>query len=109
TAKLRTLAHYLEVISLLYDQYRLQASEKMVSYPDPLTRWAVQTLQRNPTLGLEQFLQLALERRYSANPNEAFFTGGGRHYFSNFDSKDNGRYFTVEERSEERRVGKESG
>jgi len=97
TAKLRTLAHYLEVISLLYDQYRLQASEKMVSYPDPLTRWAVQTLQRNPTLGLEQFLQLALERRYSANPNEAFFTGGGRHYFSNFDSKDNGRYFTVEE------------
>ena len=32
-----------------------------------------------------------MERRYSASPFEAFFTGGGLHHFENFDRDDNGK------------------
>ncbi len=38
-----------------------------------------------------------MQRRYSASPAEGFFTGGGLHYFSNFDPADNGRILTVSE------------
>jgi hypothetical protein len=54
-------------------------------------------LKKNPQLRLEALLQLALDRTYSASPYEAFFTGGGLHAFSNFDSKDNGRAISVRE------------
>lgn len=36
-------------------------------------------------------LDAALDRTYSANPNEGFFTGGGMHHFHNFRNQDNGR------------------
>src|SRR5476649_2820432 len=32
-----------------------------------------------------------LDRKYSASPGEAFFTGGGLHVFHNFRNEDNGR------------------
>jgi hypothetical protein len=69
------------------------------SAADPITRWAAETMARVPPgqTGLEQFLTLALERKYSANPGESFFTGGGLQTFGNFDSKDNGRILTVRE------------
>ena len=38
-----------------------------------------------------------MQRSYSASPAEGFFTGGGLHYFSNFDREDNGRILTVSE------------
>src|SRR3546814_17709193 len=38
-----------------------------------------------------------MQRRYSANPNERFFTGGGVHRFVNFDNADNGRVMSVAE------------
>ena len=34
-------------------------------------------------------------RRYSASPDEAFFTGGGQHRFANFDRADDGRIVTL--------------
>ena len=37
----------------------------------------------------------ALDRTYSASPNERFFTGGGLHSFSNFRREDNGRMPTL--------------
>lgn len=42
-------------------------------------------------------LEAAMTRRYSASPDEAFFTGGGVQHFSNYDRKDNGRVLTVRE------------
>jgi hypothetical protein len=36
-------------------------------------------------------LEAAMSRQYSANPSEAFFTGGGLHYFANFNKDDDGR------------------
>ena len=38
-----------------------------------------------------RFLDLAMERRYSASPYEEFFTGGGLHHFDNFEKEDNAR------------------
>jgi membrane peptidoglycan carboxypeptidase len=40
-------------------------------------------------------LDAAMNRTYSASPDEAFFTGGGVHRFENFDPMDNGRVTTV--------------
>ena len=42
-------------------------------------------------------LQAALERKYSANPGEGFFTGGGLHYFGNFSKDDDFKIMTVRE------------
>jgi membrane peptidoglycan carboxypeptidase len=42
-------------------------------------------------------LDAAMERRYSANPGESFFTGGGMHTFVNFDKTDNTRTLSVRE------------
>jgi cell division protein FtsI/penicillin-binding protein 2 len=77
TAKLRTLAHYLEIVEGLYSHRESFAAN------DPITEWARETLKVPMTL--EQFLGLALDRKYSAG-GEGFFTGGGLHWFSNFDS-----------------------
>jgi membrane peptidoglycan carboxypeptidase len=36
-----------------------------------------------------------MERRYSADPGEVFFTGGGNHVFRNFERSDNGKVLSV--------------
>ena len=95
TAKLRTLAHYLELVATLYDellpldQATLRIRERAAR--DPITQWAAATLAERPNLPLDEMLDLALERKYSANPGEAFFTGGGQQTFANFDRLDNNR------------------
>lgn len=99
TAKLRTLAHYLEVVALLHEELaRLDdrgLGERSRADLDPITRWAVDTLRKERRLDLDTFLELALERKYSASPYEAFFTGGGMHTFRNFDKSENARILTV--------------
>jgi membrane peptidoglycan carboxypeptidase len=40
-------------------------------------------------------LAAALERKYSGNPGEGFFTGGGLHHFGNFSKLDNDKILTV--------------
>jgi membrane peptidoglycan carboxypeptidase len=42
-------------------------------------------------------LDAALERKYSASPGEAFFTGGGMHVFNNFRKEDNNRNPTLKD------------
>jgi membrane peptidoglycan carboxypeptidase len=99
TAKLRTLAHYLELMTGLYGELSNlspeTAAERGDAAQDPLTRWAAQALENHPGLGLEAFLQQALERKYSANPGEVFFTGGGAQTFANYDPEENGRSYSV--------------
>jgi membrane peptidoglycan carboxypeptidase len=101
TAKLRTLTHHLELLAELHQELsRLEPHElrKAVhNARDPLTRWAAETLSRQRDLALEPFLAAAMERRYSASPYEAFFTGGGLHYFENFDKEDNRRILPLRE------------
>ena len=102
TAKLRTLVSYLEAMAKLHAKYAGQDDETLRAvkpHPqDNLTRWAVNYLsdQENDH-SLEAMLEAALERRYSSNPGEAFFTGSGLHRFNNFDNKTYGGNPTVKE------------
>src|ERR1700722_19708936 len=42
-------------------------------------------------------LEAAMDRHYSANPNETFFTGGGEHHFVNFEKEEDGRIMDLRE------------
>jgi membrane peptidoglycan carboxypeptidase len=100
TAKLRTLAHYLEVIAVLHRELAQDDSpltQRAINARDPITQWVAARLMKQRDLGLDRLLEDALERRYSASPYEGFFTGGGLHSFTNFDFDDNGRIFSVRE------------
>ena len=101
TAKLRTLAHYLDVVARLHDELSpldAAALARRAALPqDPLSRWATVTLRARPDLDLSAFVGQALERQYSASPGESFFTGGGLHQFRNFESADNGRVMSIRE------------
>lgn len=99
TAKLRTLAHYLELVAELHDELSpLDAGaldRRAALARDPLSRWAIATLREHPRLHLDDLLSKSLEREYSASPAEVFFTGGGKHQFRNFDAGDNGHVISV--------------
>jgi membrane peptidoglycan carboxypeptidase len=101
TAKLRTLSNYLDIIATLHEQLSSLTPEELEQQKrtarDPITSWAAEALARGKRLDLDAFLQLALDRKYSANPGETFFTGAGIHSFQNFDKADNGRTLTVRE------------
>ncbi len=98
TAKLRTLVSYLQIIARLHEQYRtLDAAalaQKARPQRDVLAQWVASTLLVAPDIELEDLLNGAMSREYSAAP-EAFFTGGGRHVFANFDEKDNDRVMDI--------------
>ena len=103
TAKLRALAHYLELMAGLHaEMSSLETSDleaRLRDARDPLTWWAAKTILDNPALDTDGFLAMALDREYSASPYEAFFTGGGMQTFRNFDPEDNGRNLTIREAS----------
>jgi membrane peptidoglycan carboxypeptidase len=89
TAKLRTLATYLEIVSELHE--KLAAGEEVVP-ADPLSAWVVEAYKSERSLpGL---LEAAMNRPFSGAP-EIFFTGGGQHVFGNFSAGDNGRMLTL--------------
>ncbi|MGF0240821.1 transglycosylase domain-containing protein [Rhodococcus sp. IEGM1300] len=99
TAKMRVLTTYLQIISELHDKYAgMSIPElKKVEVPDQdrLSRWAIDYLIQNKDRNLQAMLGAALDRKYSASPGEAFFTGGGLHVFHNFRNEDNGRMPTL--------------
>jgi membrane peptidoglycan carboxypeptidase len=99
TAKLRVLSNYLDIASSLYTQHASLSAEALKQQQtkarDPITQWALEILTGENRPDLDQFLQLALDRKYSAHPGEMFFTGGGIHTFSNFQKSDNGRVLPV--------------
>jgi len=101
TAKLRTLATYLEIISSLHEQYSGMSAKALraveVDSRDRLTRWVIDYLSTTRERSLAATLDAAMQRRYSANPAESFFTGAGAHTFSNFRREDNGKAPTVQE------------
>ncbi len=99
TAKLRTLVTYLEIIASLHKRYAGTSPEALRSvevYPsDRLTRWVIDKLQATPDISLPDLLAAAMDRSYSASPNERFFTAGGQHRFGNFDSRHDHRVMPV--------------
>ncbi len=99
TAKLRTLATYLEVIAELHTRYAGEHRETLaaieVDPPDHLTRFVIDQLIAHPGMALPELLEAALDRRYSASPYETFFTGGGEHHFGNFNKDDDEKVMSV--------------
>ncbi|WP_339678225.1 transglycosylase domain-containing protein [uncultured Zhongshania sp.] len=99
TAKLRTLITYLDIIEKVYLKYREFSSKDLLFArnvaEDPLRRWTIDQLIANPKIELMALLDAAMQRKYSANPGESFFTAGGLHKFGNFDKLDNSRTLTV--------------
>ena len=84
TAKLRTLVSYLELVAELHARWAgADAPRELAalapSQRDPLGAWAREYLLRAQDRSLAAMLEAAMERRYSASPGEAFFTGGGLH------------------------------
>jgi membrane peptidoglycan carboxypeptidase len=101
TAKLRTLTTYLDVVGETYDRYKALSFEALKKEKskelDPISAFVATELLQEQSPTLPELLERALERRYSASPGEAFFTGGGRHTFENFKREDNGKNPTIGE------------
>jgi membrane peptidoglycan carboxypeptidase len=98
TAKLRTLVTYMDIIDQLHKRYSGMSAAELdkvkVDPKDILSQWGVAYFKELPPgqgRDLKPMLDAAMERKYSANPGEGFFTGGGLHYFGNFSKEDNGR------------------
>jgi membrane peptidoglycan carboxypeptidase len=103
TAKLRTLATYLNIVEKLQRELSGLGADGLrriaSTSDDPLRRWAAGYLAELPPdrRGLQSMLGASMQRRYSANPSEVFFTGGGTHVFHNFEASEDGETPTVEE------------
>jgi len=99
TAKLRTLTTYLAVVASLHDRLHALTPPELrrleVHPDDRLTRWAIAELIADPHAGRGKLVHAAMQRRYSADPDERFHTGGGWHRFSNFDAADDVRRVSV--------------
>ncbi|HVH79059.1 MAG TPA: transglycosylase domain-containing protein [Stellaceae bacterium] len=98
TAKLRTLATYLEIIRELHDRYRTTPPRELMrvaaTAQDPLTAWAASYLAHTANRELRPMIDAAMQRSYSAEPG-TFFTGGGNQGFGNFESSENVGSYTL--------------
>lgn len=101
TAKLRTMAIYLEIVASLHQKYSGLTPEALrkaeVDRKDRISRWAIDYLASARDKSLPAMLEAALDRRYSASPAEKFFTGGGIHTFENFKREDDLKVPSVRE------------
>ncbi|NYE64181.1 membrane peptidoglycan carboxypeptidase [Duganella sp. 1224] len=105
TAKLRTLVTYLDIVDQLHKKYggmdNAALSQVKVDPQDKLSQWAIDYFKALPVdpdkRALTPMLNAAMERKYSGNPGEGFFTGGGLHHFGNFSKEDNSKILTVTE------------
>ncbi len=99
TAKLRTLASYLEIIAELHEGFSVLPADSLRRFPvasqDRLSAWTRDQVLLRPSATTEEVLRSAMDRMYSANPAERFVTGGGVQTFSNFDNTYNQQAVSV--------------
>ncbi|MDO9104364.1 MAG: transglycosylase domain-containing protein [Methylovulum sp.] len=99
TAKLRTMVHYLELVTDIYQQYKNRPTKELnrieLHPRDYLSAWVIAQLRIKPNIGLEELLDQALDKTYSASPGESFFTGGGVHTFNNFTKDEDYKIMSV--------------
>jgi membrane peptidoglycan carboxypeptidase len=102
TAKLRTLVTYMDIVEQLHRRFEPMSPaelKKVVIDPkDRMSLWGVeyfQGLKPGADRSLPPMLAAAMERKYSGNPGEGFFTGGGLHHFGNFSKLDDSKILTV--------------
>ncbi len=103
TAKLRTLSTYLGIIDGQYHQLSnlsvAALRQLAATSEDPLQQWAASYLAGTPPAhrAIQPMLNAAMQRRYSASPDQEFFTGGGIHLFHNFEPSEDFEIPTVEQ------------
>jgi membrane peptidoglycan carboxypeptidase len=101
TAKFRTLVTYLELVAELHAAWSTLSQEELsalqVHPKDQIARWGRDYLLQAPDKSLKAMLDAAMERTYSGDPGETFFTGGGAHHFGNFEREEDHQAFTVRE------------
>ena len=101
TAKLRTLVTWLELIAEAYASASTEVNPQLARvalHPrDRLSAWVYDHLASNPHASLRETLEAAMHRRFSASTAQSFYTGGGVHRFSNFESRDNQAVLEVAE------------
>jgi membrane peptidoglycan carboxypeptidase len=99
TAKLRTLVTYLQIIADLHERLAAMPSRDLARLAaadsDPLTDWAARYLARTTDRRLQPMLDAAMQRHYSAAPQQ-FFTGGGTQSFANFEKSEDYENPTVQ-------------
>ena len=101
TAKLRTLIDYLQIVEELHREYaaltpdELLDAEAKLGPGDRITLWALDYLATGGDRSLDAMLHAALDRQYSGNPGELFFTAGGQHQFENFERKEDFQSYRV--------------
>lgn len=98
---MRTMVHYLELITQIYQHYQGNSPEQLKQiiltlHPrDYLSAWVIEQLNKKSGISLEELLNEALDRKYSASPYEYFYTGGGLHHFNNFDKSENSQIKSI--------------
>jgi len=101
TAKLRVMLAYLDIIQGLHDRYvkatprELAAAESGAK--DTLSQWVISYLAHGSDRSLKGILEAAMQRSYSGNTGEVFFTGGGEETFHNFEKAEDSEFFSVED------------
>ena len=101
TSKPPTVYLYLLAMKDMREKY-LQDPEKFkglhVNANDAIAVWAKNyLLQPDTDKSLDGIVKAAMQRKYSGNPGERFYTAGGEHVFENFESKENHQDYTVED------------
>ncbi len=101
TAKLRTLITYLNLVEALYHEHKDKTRGELWNVDsergDGLEVWVRRQLIYNRGITLEEILEHALEKRYSASPYRRYRTGGGMHTFHNYSKHSNGRRYSVQD------------
>lgn len=101
TAKLRTMVTYLELVAEAHERWHkldpIMLAAQEVHPQDPLGRWAKEHLLRAEDKSLRAMLEAAMDRPFSGNPGETFYTGGGAHTFENFEREENFKSYNVRE------------
>jgi membrane peptidoglycan carboxypeptidase len=101
TSKLRTLLAYLDIIQGIWQQHLNDSPAALRTGArdarDPLSQFVIAYLLDNRDHSLKGIMEAAMQRRYSGNTGQSFFTGGGLHYFHNFEISEDYQVFTVQD------------
>ena len=89
SAKMRVLVTYLDAVSKALAEKK---EGKLIS-EDAISQF----VRESSITNLQELLEASIERKFSASPNEAFFTGGGLHRFANYNEEDDLKIVTIKE------------
>ncbi|HTK85650.1 MAG TPA: transglycosylase domain-containing protein [Patescibacteria group bacterium] len=101
TSKVLTTYSYLDIAEDIYNKYTSDPAKffsRSFNPNDAIAIWAQGYLsQPGADKSYKGFIHAAMQRKYSGNPGEVFYTAGGQHVFENFERNENFQEYTVEQ------------